>query len=150
MTFVGKKGKERWYPKYAPHIILGTDKSILDEMKEEKIYPFDKEYRDEVYRRYNESGTLFFVKRTDTNQYYCEPFFLYNSPHQYKDADYKVSWVENIGLFELSGGFLTTEDAKQYVGKFTQGGCRHCLHGSEEIPTIIVELKFENEKIINQ
>lgn len=27
-----KKGKERWYPKYAPHIILGTNKSFLDEI----------------------------------------------------------------------------------------------------------------------
>ena len=29
-TIIGKKGKERWYPIYAPHIILGTNKSILD------------------------------------------------------------------------------------------------------------------------
>jgi hypothetical protein len=29
---VGKKGKELWYPTYAPHIILGTNKSILDEI----------------------------------------------------------------------------------------------------------------------
>jgi len=27
---IGKKVKERWYPIYAPHIILGTNKSILD------------------------------------------------------------------------------------------------------------------------
>lgn len=27
---IGKKGKEKWYPTYAPHIILGTNKSILD------------------------------------------------------------------------------------------------------------------------
>ena len=27
---IGKKGKEKWYPMYAPHIILGTNKSILD------------------------------------------------------------------------------------------------------------------------
>lgn len=27
---IGKKGKEKWYPKYAPHIILGTNKSIID------------------------------------------------------------------------------------------------------------------------
>jgi len=29
---IGKKGKELWYPTYAPHIILGTNKSILDEI----------------------------------------------------------------------------------------------------------------------
>lgn len=27
---IGIKGKENWYPKYAPHIILGTNTSILD------------------------------------------------------------------------------------------------------------------------
>jgi hypothetical protein len=30
IKLVGKKGPELWYPKYAPHIILGTNKSILD------------------------------------------------------------------------------------------------------------------------
>lgn len=29
IDLVGKKGKELWYPTYAPHILLGTDKSIL-------------------------------------------------------------------------------------------------------------------------
>lgn len=29
---VGKKCKELWYPTYTPHIILGTNKSILDEI----------------------------------------------------------------------------------------------------------------------
>jgi hypothetical protein len=29
---IGKKGKELWYPTFAPHIILGTNKSILDEI----------------------------------------------------------------------------------------------------------------------
>ena len=33
---IGKKGKERWYPKYAPHIILGTNQSILDEFFDNK------------------------------------------------------------------------------------------------------------------
>jgi hypothetical protein len=32
IDFFGKKGKELWYPTYAPHIILGTNKSILDEI----------------------------------------------------------------------------------------------------------------------
>ena len=29
-VLIGKKGKELWYPAYAPHIILGTNVSILD------------------------------------------------------------------------------------------------------------------------
>jgi len=30
---IGRKGKEKWYPKYAPHIILGTQRSILDDIE---------------------------------------------------------------------------------------------------------------------
>ncbi len=32
IDLVRTKGKELWYPTYAPHIILGTNKSILDEI----------------------------------------------------------------------------------------------------------------------
>ena len=32
IDLIGKKGKELWYPTYAPHLILGTNKSILDEI----------------------------------------------------------------------------------------------------------------------
>ena len=32
IDLVGKKGKELWYPTYSPHIILGTNKSILNEI----------------------------------------------------------------------------------------------------------------------
>lgn len=36
MGTIGNKVKERWYPKYAPHIILGTNISILDTFKKKK------------------------------------------------------------------------------------------------------------------
>lgn len=32
IDLIGKKGKELWYPTYAPHILLGTNKSILTEI----------------------------------------------------------------------------------------------------------------------
>jgi hypothetical protein len=32
IILIGKKGKELWYPLYAPHLILGTNKSFLDEI----------------------------------------------------------------------------------------------------------------------
>lgn len=32
IVLIGKKGNELWYPKYAPHIIFGTNKSILNEI----------------------------------------------------------------------------------------------------------------------
>jgi hypothetical protein len=31
MKIIGKKGKERQYPKYAPHISINTGKSVIDE-----------------------------------------------------------------------------------------------------------------------
>ena len=33
---IGKKGKSKWYPIYAPHIILGTNKSILDHITQKQ------------------------------------------------------------------------------------------------------------------
>jgi hypothetical protein len=32
IDLLGKKGKELWYPTYAPHIDMKTGKSILDEI----------------------------------------------------------------------------------------------------------------------
>jgi hypothetical protein len=32
IDLIGNKGKELWYPTYAPHILLGTNKSILTEI----------------------------------------------------------------------------------------------------------------------
>jgi hypothetical protein len=32
IDLIGKKGKELWYPTYAPHIDMKTGKSILDEI----------------------------------------------------------------------------------------------------------------------
>jgi hypothetical protein len=32
IDLLGKKGKELWYPTYAPHIDIKTGKSILDEI----------------------------------------------------------------------------------------------------------------------
>ena len=32
IDLIGKKGKELWYPTYAPHIDIKTGKSILDEI----------------------------------------------------------------------------------------------------------------------
>lgn len=46
----GKKGKDKWYPVFAPHIILGTDKSILDYMDYEQAY---KDYMIKIEKHFN-------------------------------------------------------------------------------------------------
>lgn len=43
IILVGKKGKELWYPIYAPHIDMKTGKSILDEIYEK--HPNLRRYR---------------------------------------------------------------------------------------------------------
>ena len=40
---IGKKGKEPWYPKYAPHINIKTGKSILDECDMQRHIKYTKD-----------------------------------------------------------------------------------------------------------
>ncbi len=44
IDLVGKKGKELQYPTYAPHIILDTNKSILDEIYLKYTYQTTKKF----------------------------------------------------------------------------------------------------------
>lgn len=107
----------------------------------EKPLPFDLEYREEVYRIFNEGGILYFIERTDTNEYYYEPLrnTASNSPYI---PDSNIAWSKTIDWFTLSGAFLSKEDAEEYQPKPTEGGCRYCHHGAIEIPTIITEHEF--------
>ena len=43
IDLIGEKGKELWYPTYAPHIDMETGKSILDEIYIK--YPNLRRYR---------------------------------------------------------------------------------------------------------
>lgn len=44
---LGTKGKQLWYPTFAPHIKLGTNQSVLDEIylkyPDSRIYVNDKQ-----------------------------------------------------------------------------------------------------------
>lgn len=46
------KGKEQWYPKYAPHIILGTNISVLDYFEIYDKYKKIKLRKDKINRLY--------------------------------------------------------------------------------------------------
>jgi len=41
---LGNKGTEKWYPTYAPHIILGTNISILDVISQPSIYEYENNH----------------------------------------------------------------------------------------------------------
>ena len=96
---------------------------------------------EEIYQRFNEGGILYFIERKDTNQFYSERMLMMNTSHA-NHPDEEVEWLDSLGgIFGLSGAFLTKEDAEKH-NHFTQGGCRHCEHGSTKIPTIVTEHEF--------
>jgi len=104
---------------------------------------------EEVYKRFDEGGILYFIKRTDTNQFFYTPMHI-GFVHDYRGPDSNVGWEDSIGsLNSRSGAFLTREDAEEKAemwGGFTQGGCRHCGNGSEPIPTIVIENEFKKKE----
>ena len=46
IKLIGKKGEEKWYPTYAPHIILGTNISILDFNRDWSLDIAKKRFKD--------------------------------------------------------------------------------------------------------
>lgn len=101
---------------------------------------------DEISRRFKEGGALWFIQRTDTNQFWYQPFRMRTTAHRH-EPDEHVAWADAIHLMMiLLGGFLTKEDAEKY-NNFTESGCRYCGHGSHKISTIIIEHEFIGEKI---
>lgn len=102
------------------------------------------EEMDEIYKRFNKGGILYFIERTEKNQFYYKPLNLKTSADEYT-PDQGIDWSDTIhSMMILSGGFLTKEDAEK-ENSFTTGGCRYCGHGSTIIPTIVTEHEFVPE-----
>ena len=101
----------------------------------------EKEYLDEVYSRYYSGGTLWFIERTDTNQFvHYNPFDImerHSGPQQ-------PEWHDEIGRIHIFDAYLTKEDAEGQIEfyKFREGGCYCCGHGSTPIPTKATEHQF--------
>lgn len=98
------------------------------------------EYSEEVFRRTQEGGTLWFIERMDTNQvaFVSTPFsnMYSNSPDfglQQLTWGSAKTWT--FGFL----GFLTEEDAQRYINnpdpgvRFSEGGCHCCGNGSTPI-----------------
>lgn len=56
------------------HMAKKGEAVTLKSIKSMEIY--DKEYSDELVRRFNEGGTIWLIERTDTNQFYDSPVGL--------------------------------------------------------------------------
>jgi len=96
---------------------------------------------DEINRRFNEGGILYFIERTDTHQFFYEPLRMKTTADPYIPDEY-VDWSDTIHfMMILSGGFLTKEAAEK-ENNFTECGCRYCGNGSKKIPTIVTEHEF--------
>lgn len=100
---------------------------------------------DEIHRRFKEGGILYFIERTDTNQFYYSPPIMTTSNDLFI-PDRFTAWSESINLTTvLSGAFLTKERAEE-ENNFTECGCRYCGNGSNKIPTIVREHEFVGGK----
>jgi hypothetical protein len=101
------------------------------------------EYIEEVYRRFDQGGILYFIERTDTNQFLLNPLSGGYKSHQEYIPDSDVGWSDDISFFNLSEAHLSEEYAKEF-GKtnLTEGGCRYCHNNAKQIPIKITEHEF--------
>lgn len=105
---------------------------------------FLPEYIEEVYRRSEEGGKLYFIKRTDTNQYLYNPAIGKGwRSNQEHIPDEDIAWSDELGFFNLSEAHLSRAYAKEFgKTKLTEGGCRYCHHKAKKIPITIVMQNF--------
>lgn len=117
-----------------------------------KLLPFDIEYIKEVYRRLEKGGILWLIERTDTNEFLIEEQInIANGcfgPYPGSIPSTRDIWTRQIPTkmslqYTTAHYFLTKEDAEHGIRhSYSEGGCRHCGHGSKKIPTIITEHEF--------
>lgn len=95
------------------------------------------EYEIAVDKIFSEGGTLWFVERTDTNE-----FLSLSLPSILGGPRLGINWMPEINEFCLCYAYLTKEDAESMDYSFSEGGCSSCGHGSEKIPIIVTEHEF--------
>lgn len=96
--------------------------------------------QEEINKRFDNGGILWFIERTDTNQFFYEPLLLKSSNDPFV-PDENTGWSNTLTHYNLTGAFLNKEDAEKY-DTFTECGCRYCGNGATKIPTKITEHEF--------
>lgn len=122
------------------------------------LIPEDREWMDWVLEIMEEGGSLWVLERTDTNQFMVRglDFRLHKSGEPFSVHDYE--WRDefpslhkaefgNMAYFKTSDLYPTKELAEKFAPKnITEGGCRCCGNDSTNIPTVITEHQFINNK----
>ena len=79
---IGKKGKEKWYPIYAPHIILGTNISIFD-------------VNLNMMKKINDKGLIKDLPK-ETHEIVENCFKFTAELVEKREAQKKETWIKNI------------------------------------------------------
>ncbi len=103
-----------------------------------RIYKINEQ--EEIYKIFSEGGTLWFIERPDTNEFFYRPPEVLEV-HQ-MSAFPDGMWTDNIDWHTLTEAYLTMADAVNAADSVTEGGCHCCGHGAEIIPTIAAKHEF--------
>ena len=101
-----------------------------------------QEYIVETTRRQNEGGILWFIERTDTNEFLWFNLRVFDRDFNRRENETYINWSKEAGVFPMTCAYLTKEDAEKNCPELTEGGCQHCGHNSKKIPTIVTEHEF--------
>jgi len=94
--------------------------------------------QDEIHRRYNEGGTLWFIEKVDTGMYHYIPVVDTTNVHS-AASPFNGAWTNTIDWHTLTGAFLTEADATTVAETITEGGCDCCGSGSTPVITNIID-----------
>lgn len=108
--------------------------------------PYEQKYIKEVSQRIDKGGVVWCIERTDTNKFLRLTIGFLDGGAGHSRNESHVNWDDVIGAFPATHVFLTKEDAEKHMPELTEGGCRHCGHGSTPIPTIVTEHEFVPSK----
>jgi hypothetical protein len=106
------------------------------------------EYLKEVQNVIENGGVLYFIERTDTNEFAYEKPSLnseFSSSPNYGSKD--LVWMKEVSLFiglAFSLCYLTKEEAQEEldIRSWMEGGCHVCHNGGNKIPVEVTEHLF--------
>jgi hypothetical protein len=104
---------------------------------------YQDEEQNKIHLIFERGGTLYFIERIDTNEFWYDSFWSKIShTGNVKDSN-GDSWAKEIDVGTLSGAFLTKEQAENRLPIY-EGGCETCGNGAKEIKCIVSEHEFSD------